>query len=321
MAQTHHPHDKLFKAAFANRQVALDYIRNFLPPPLVARLNLDTLTLDPTSYVSPKLKTYYSDMVYRCAYGEKEEVLITLLFEHKVKPPARPHLQLLRYLVEVWEQTPKKQKKLLPVIPIVVYHGKTAWKQKPLSSYFSGIDELTSAYVPDFEYLLTDLRQWSDDTLLTLQAGLLRNVFMLFKHHGDTGYIRQNLPNLFWQTTHLIEDQRARNLIYAMLVYIAETTEIEERDFIQLIEKTSQEINQTGMTLYENILKKGEEKGIEKGMELGIEQGIEQGMEKNQQQVIRNAVKKGLDNQTIADLTGLPVSEVIRLIEEWGMQK
>ena len=70
-----------------------------------------------------ELKEYLSDVVYRCKYGE-EEIKLSLLFEHKSKPDGIIYLQLLRYLLEAWDQQPDKERGLGIIIPIVVYHGK-----------------------------------------------------------------------------------------------------------------------------------------------------------------------------------------------------
>ncbi len=315
MRKTHQPHDSLFKTAFSDPQIASDYIRNFLPTELVKNLDLNQLVLDPSAYISPKLKAYYSDIVYTCPY-QQGEIFISLLFEHKVKPPTYPHLQLLRYMLEVWEQQLKAGKLLSPVIPIIVYHGTDAWKMKPFPAYFQAVDAHTEPFIPRFDYLLTDLRHWKDEGLLGLQAGLLRNILLLFKHFGDTAYIRRNLSNIFWQTEHLIRNDQTRNLIQAMLVYIAETTDLQGEEFIILLEEAPDAIKEASMTLYENIL----EKGIERGMEQGLEQGIEQGLEKATEKYIRNAVAKGLDDQLIAELTGLDTETVTRLIQQWDLR-
>lgn len=66
---------------------------------------------------------------------------------------------------------------------------------------------------------------------------------------------------------------------------------------------------------------RGMEKGISQGISQGISKGIDQGIDLTQERVIRNAVAKGLDNQTIADLTGLSLREVARLIRKWDLRK
>ena len=105
------PHDHLFKSTFSDPRIAADYIRNFLPLDLTSQLDLSSLELAPGSYVNEELEEYLSDVVYRCKYGQ-EEIKLSLLFEHKSQPDGIIYLQLLRYLLEAWDQQPKKKEGL-----------------------------------------------------------------------------------------------------------------------------------------------------------------------------------------------------------------
>ncbi|MEZ5043407.1 MAG: Rpn family recombination-promoting nuclease/putative transposase [Saprospiraceae bacterium] len=138
-------HDAFFKKAFMDIDVARDFIRNFLPVDLVSTLNLVELKLSNQSFVTPQLKQYFSDLVYKCTTTDEEPIELALLFEHKYNAPAYPHLQLLRYLLEYWEVQIKQKEALTPIIPIVVYQGKHKWQQKPFYSYFKSTSPLLHA--------------------------------------------------------------------------------------------------------------------------------------------------------------------------------
>ena len=57
-------------------------------------------------------------------------------------------------------------------------------------------------------------------------------------------------------------------------------------------------------------IEKGIEQGIEKGIEQGIEKGIEQGNMSKELELIKNMLKKGLDYQTISEVTGKTIPEI-----------
>jgi predicted transposase/invertase (TIGR01784 family) len=125
------PHDEFLKATFGRREIALDYLQYLLPSKLHQVLDLSKLERVNGSFVSPALKEYFSDMVYQCPLieaGQVESVCPIFLFEHKSKYTSRPHLQLLRYLLDAWDEQLQNKKKLTPIIPIVVYHGQKKWK-------------------------------------------------------------------------------------------------------------------------------------------------------------------------------------------------
>lgn len=51
-----------------------------------------------------------------------------------------------------------------------------------------------------------------------------------------------------------------------------------------------------------------EQKGIKEGLEKGIEKGMKEGTQRAQLKIARNMKAKGIDNQSIAECTDLPLS-------------
>ncbi len=300
MSLPNKPHDHLFKSTFSDPRIAADYIRNFLPLDLTSQLDLSSLELAPGSYVNEELKEYLSDVVYRCKYGE-EEIKLSLLFEHKSKPDGIIYLQLLRYLLEAWDQQPKKKEGLGIVIPIVVYHGKEKWEKRTFTSHFPGLDATLTPFIPNFQYLLTDLADWSDEALMTLQAGLVRNVLLVLKHFKETQYIKQHIDRLFWEAEPYLADPSQKQYIKILWNYIYGTNKLSILEIRILGEKLSTSLRNEAMTTYEQAIKQG---------------NIEQ-----QNLFISNLFNEGFDLPTIARLTSLTEKEVTDRIKELGLEK
>ena len=120
------PHDKFFKEAFSRPEVARDFLTQQLPSAVLAQIDLDTLELQKDTFVDSELAEHFSDMLYRVQTRAETAVYIYLLLEHKSYPDPFIALQLLRYLVRIWEQDLReKRKQLRLVLPLVVYHGKS----------------------------------------------------------------------------------------------------------------------------------------------------------------------------------------------------
>lgn len=121
------PHDEFFKATFGRLDIAYDYLLQFLPAAVLNELDLTALERVNASFVNPNLEERRSDVIYRCPLVNfaNQYVWITFIMEHKSSFEQRPHLQLLRYMIEVWEEQLKTEKdgQLSLLIPIVVYHG------------------------------------------------------------------------------------------------------------------------------------------------------------------------------------------------------
>ncbi len=86
------PHDRFFKGALGLLIVAKPMIEAYLPKDLLDKLDLDTLEIDPNSYINDELKENFSDLVWSCQLkGSKEERKIAFLLEHKSYNP-RTHI-------------------------------------------------------------------------------------------------------------------------------------------------------------------------------------------------------------------------------------
>src|SRR5208337_2490321 len=108
MDKTANPHDRLFKEVFSDAENAADFINGVFPVYIKSRLDLSSLTLDNNSYIDEELAEYFSDMVYSCIYNGNMRIKVTILFEHKSYPARYPMLQILKYLLKIWESCIKQ---------------------------------------------------------------------------------------------------------------------------------------------------------------------------------------------------------------------
>lgn len=67
-AEIRNEHDALFKAFFGAKQTMLDYLNNFFPPELLVHINLESLSLNHTDYMTSDMKAFQSDTVYRAFF-------------------------------------------------------------------------------------------------------------------------------------------------------------------------------------------------------------------------------------------------------------
>jgi hypothetical protein len=250
------PHDEFFKASFGRKDVALDYLQQLLPPAILAELDLSKLSKVNASYTSPGLREFFSDLVYECPLKNVENLSVTvsLLFEHKSNVPVYPHFQLLRYLVEAWEDQIKQKKGLTPIIPIVIYHGEKEWKMRKLSEYFdTKLPASLLPFVPDFTYLLTNVVDMPEQSIMALQRGLLINTLLMMKYIHDPSHIWQNLSTIF---TNLQHPNSVQDFTIAMFAYLLKNSELAVEEFQKYIEILPKSLSQDAMTTYEMIEKR-----------------------------------------------------------------
>ena len=211
------------------------------------------------------------------------EGYLYLLFEHKSYQDKGISLQLLKYMVEIWEAKRNKEKaKELPIIiPLVIFHGQQKWKQpSSLAKMLNGYDELPEAvkvYVPNFEYLLYDLSIFSDEDIkgsaqTRIMVTLLRDILT---KTGDP--LRQSIYNALYYLNDLEDKQTGVGYLETMMRYIfsvaQDLTETDVQQMIQQLEYNHMKGSELAMTLAEMWRDEGMQKGMQKGLEKGIDKG------------------------------------------------
>ncbi len=304
------PHDSFFKEMFTKKEVARDHLLNFLPVEVLSNLDLDTLEITKDSFVDPELKEHFSDLLYKVSTKDASEVYVYILFEHKSHPDSMVAFQLLRYIVNIWntQQKQTKNKKLPFIIPLVFYHGVEKWN---ISTKLIDIVDMPIPcvkYVPDFQYELNNLSQFSDEQI---KGQILnRAVYTLCKHifSDDIGKWFEYTCTLLSQ---LESNQTALEFLETALKYVSTTSEkIDEETIQKSLQKALPVQGEKVMpTLAEKWFAQGKEEGREEGREEGKEEGIETGIVVGLQDGIQLALKLKFGAE------GLPLCERVKTID------
>jgi len=96
-------HDNLVKHAFTDLDNARGFLATALPAAIVARLDLSALSLRSGTFVDENLQDRHSDILYAARISGRE-ALLYLLLEHKSDPEHLTPLQVMRYMVRIWDQ-------------------------------------------------------------------------------------------------------------------------------------------------------------------------------------------------------------------------
>lgn len=258
---------------FTRREAAHDFLKLYLPPEVAVALNLTRLDIRKDSFIDPHLQEQFSDLLYRVGLVGGGESYVYVLFEHKSYPEPRIAWQLLRYLVRIWEQADKQGEPLLPVLPLVVYHGRQRWRVAREFSALFELPEVLSGYQPDFGYLLADLSEYSDEAIkarveraVILQIGLLS---LKYIYAEDVGVQLEKVLRL---AVELLDQPAALDYIRTVLRYMAAGTDkLSEAELRTIIQKVIEEGDNLMPTLAEQWIQQGEAIGLEKGREEGRE--------------------------------------------------
>ena len=258
------PHDAFFKKTFSKREIAEDFLKNYLPRDVLEHINLKTLTNQNGEYIDEKLKKDFSDLLYQVEIdGQKGYIYI--LFEHKSYEDEKVIFQLLRYMTKIWEERMDSKSKKVPVIiPLVIYHGKNVWKiDTRLWKYIERIDEMPKAIqrmIPDFTFRLYDYSPKSETAIKG--RAILQAVLKMLKAIRVKD--KEKLIEGFMEFVSLVENesdiQLANEIFDLGLVYLLNReSDITKEELI----RASLERGDSVQTLAQRLLDEGRQEGRE----------------------------------------------------------
>ncbi|MGE5340376.1 MAG: Rpn family recombination-promoting nuclease/putative transposase [Candidatus Omnitrophota bacterium] len=295
-------HDGLFKFAFDNQRIAESFARERLPKEVSKYLDFSTMKIDKDSFVDQKLSRCYSDVLYHVQFKDNPAYLY-FLFEHKSWEPNFPGIQLLKNMTHIWEShlsKYKRVKKLPPIIPLLVYHGEYPWNVDTNFLSMFEIPEELKKYIPVFDYELSDVSHMPEEEI---KGELELRIVLLALRYIFQPEIMSRLKDIFQLLRELQDKAEFNKYFELLLIYLC--TNIKDVKPEKIREVVDQVLEE-GETMSKTVLQQLREEGIE----IGIKEGIKEGEEVAKMKIVFNCLLKGMDVQTISEITGLSVAQI-----------
>ena len=96
----------------SNLKTAKSFIKNYLPEKIVKLIKLENIIIEKDSFIEAELSEVFSDILYKVNLAGRDAYLY-FLFEHKSFPEPRISLQLLKYMIKIWEQKIKQNQAMI----------------------------------------------------------------------------------------------------------------------------------------------------------------------------------------------------------------
>ena len=300
-------HDDFIRNILSNKEIAVEYFKNYLPDFVRERLDFTKLEQLPGTYLSDELKKTLSDIIYSCGLKDgKYSIKVSLLIEHKSHPDKYTPVQIGGYIFSALQKQIQNKEPLSIVIPVLLYHGKATWQYRTLADLFEGLDKEWEQFLPSFEYIYNDLGRLSDSEIEALNNKFLAASFLALKHSQEKEWIERNATELF-----VLASEGPKGLTKGFIIYLYSRGRLEEKILNSLPDPIKTDVMNTLDIYIEKGRKEGRkegfEKGIEKGRVEGIEEGIEKGIEKGKEQIVQNLINTGkFTVSEIANFAGVP---------------
>lgn len=167
------------KAIFEDNILCSQFLRDYIDLPCLKDVCPEDIEDVSEQYVTMFAQERNSDRVKRVRIrGGDPPFFLVSLIEHKTNPDYNVCMQIFRYMVYIWNTYEREAEQIQegmskredflypPILPIVYYEGSHEWNV-PLN-FKSRIreGEAFGKYIPDFEYYLVPLREYSNEVLM-----------------------------------------------------------------------------------------------------------------------------------------------------------
>jgi predicted transposase/invertase (TIGR01784 family) len=272
MGRVVNPHDKFFKEVFSDKGRAVDFLESLLPRELVGILNLRSIEICKDSFVDGEFRESFSDLLYEVELADCHGY-IYILFEHKSHPFRYTALQLLKYIVRIWElhlkQSPEPE---LPIIlPLVLYQGVDTWRfGNRLQNILADSPQALLPYAPDFHYLLFDLSTFSDDQI---RGSVIMRAMTLAMKYALKEELSEKLFDIMDLIGNLADRRKGLECLELVFRYLTQATDkLTKESFRQAVGRMP-EGEEIMSTLAEQWFQEGKLEGKQEGKLEGKQEG------------------------------------------------
>ncbi|POT31516.1 Rpn family recombination-promoting nuclease/putative transposase [Citrobacter braakii] len=291
------PHDAVFKKIISYPEMARDFLEIHLPVALREICDLQTLKLEPTSFIEKDLRAYYSDVLWSLKTREGEGYIYCVI-EHQSTAVQHMAFRLMRYATAAMQYHLDAGYRTLPlVIPMLFYHEQ----QSPYPWSLNWLDEFDYPQLARKLYSeafpLVDITVVSDDEIMQHRRIALLELMQKHIRDRDLMGLVDSLVALL--VTRTVNDSQLQTL-FNYLLQRGEASHVSE--FIREIAGRSPHNKEKLMTIAEKLRQEGHHNGLQEGWLKGTrEEAL---------RIARMMLERGIDHETVLTITGFSADDV-----------
>lgn len=305
--------DSSSKLIFGDNILCSQFLRNYADMEILRHIRPEDIEDVSERYVPLFSTERESDTVKRVNIGkyitdtEDEKSLELPLFivsivEHKTKVEYNVAMQILRYMVYIWEDYEKEMNRRYPhisarkgfryppILPIVYYEGKGRWTAPMDLADRIFCRELLGDYLPHFRYQMVGLHDHSNEELIARGdeislAMLINKIESVEDMEALTSLPDERIEEILKDTPEYLLDimgKLLRALLYSMNLEEEETenavSKIKERKMGRLFENVTFDFQEEKRKAREEARREGLKEGREEGIEEGKKEAREEAM-------------------------------------------
>ncbi len=319
--------DSSAKIIFEDPILCAQFLRGYVDIPFLKGIQPEDIEDETERFVHLFTEERDSDVVKRIRLKDKKNSEISFylvsLIEHKSAVDYNVVMQILRYMVFIWEDYEKEQEKKKegisrtkgfcypPVLPIVYYEGTGKWTAASKLHERVYLSDMLGEYIPDYRCLIVQLNRYSNQMLMEKEDEL--SVVMMLNRLRETKdfiALQEEVPPEYLKRVTAQTPEYLLGIIGQVVEILLGRLNVpkeEARRFAdQVKERKVGELfaNFKGYDVQatrREARAEGLEEGMQKGMQKGRIEGLEEGIEKGLAALVRSLKQFLPDFETVYD--------------------
>lgn len=308
------PHDCLVSLTLQQIEAARSLIANHLPQDFTRHLKLDTLAPVDTSLIDRNLRRRFADRLFAVEVSEEmvrrlamrtKYVYLLILIDHKSTDDPRVLVQMLGYIVRIWEIATANHQPLVPIVPWVLYNGVGPWRAARSLDELIPVPASWKRYVPGLELSILDISRMddagmSDDPILHTALKLLK--------YGRQADLEAILRSLFEMLSQSLSHAQAKNLLDTIRIYVMSVNPVIGEEKVSELATEFWPVQPEPGSVADQLIKKGEARGETRGEARGEARG-----KRNTIRILQDILK--IPQSTESELSDKTLDELQAIIE------
>jgi predicted transposase YdaD len=263
---------------------------------LIDLIDLERLTRSRTTFVARDFRHVEADIVLQAPVRSSRHrnrvrsVVVYILIEHQSEPDALMILRLLDYTIQVYRHQvrhprsaqPGRQRRLDPVLPIVLYTGTAAWESLGTMHDLVALGDVFKDVVPSFEPLFLNVGALAQEVIESRGGGLGPVLRLLQQRKSRLAEFQALLARTIERLEGLAEADQARwrdllTYLHALVYnqrHVAEQPKLQQAilDSVRAVDRR-EETGQMAKTIAEALIERGARQGKREGRREGRREG------------------------------------------------
>ena len=321
------PYDRLVNRTLQQIDSARSLLEFHLPKELLEHLKLNTLAPADTSFIDLNLRRRFADRLFSVDVSDEmatqcglktKYVYLLVLIDHKSMDEPYTVIQMLGYIVRIWESAIENKQPLAPIVPWVIYNGVRPWRGAKSLAELIPVPECWKRYLPALELPILDVSRMDDSVM----AGdpILQVTFTLLKY-GREADLEVFLRPVLQLLSRSFPGHQAKNLLDTIRTYVMSVNPIVGEEKINEMVSDFWPVQPELGSVADQLIKKGEATGRILGEATGEARGETRGETRGEIRLIQTlqAILR-VPQSSNEDFNGKTLEQLRSITEELQQQ-